>query len=171
MLDQQYISFILDGHLFGIDILLVREIIRNFEYTPVEHAPEGVKGLLNLRGQIITVLDLAEELGISECEEGGRRHCIILKATDEMARFLDDDEIVNEAGSETVGILVDDITDVIPVKPDQIEQPPANAAGVNGDKLMGVAKLTSKLLLILSMRKVMDRWHDRSRRTFAGLNH
>ncbi len=170
MRDQQYISFILDGHLFGIDILLVREIIRNFEYTPVEHAPEGVQGLLNLRGQIITVLDLGRELGISEYEGGGRRHCIILKATDEMARFLDDDEIVNEAGSETVGILVDDITDVIPVNPEQIESPPANANGVNGDKLMGVAKLPSKLLLILSMRKVMDRWQDRSRRTFAGIN-
>jgi purine-binding chemotaxis protein CheW len=170
MRDQQYISFTLDGHLFGVDILLVREIIRNFEYTPVEHAPEGVQGLLNLRGQIITVLDLAEELGLPECGEGGRRHCIILKAADEMARFLDGEEIIDQAGSETVGILVDEITDVIPVSTEQIESPPANANGVNGDKLTGVAKLPSKLLLILSMRKVMDRWQDRSRRTFAGMN-
>lgn len=170
MREQQYISFTLDGHLFGIDILLVREIIRNYEFTPVEHALEGVRGLLNLRGQIITVLDLCGVLGLPTRDPGGDQHCIILKTSAETARYLDGDVITDEAGAETVGVLVDDIADVILVDRDDIEPPPANAGGVNGDKLAGVAKLDGKLLLILTMRKVMENWTDRTRGGYAGLN-
>ncbi len=170
MRDQQYISFSLDDHLFGIDILLVREIIRNFEFTPVEHAPEGVQGLLNLRGQIITVLDLRGVLGLPPGRPEDEQHCIILKTSDETARFLDGEIVTDVAGDETVGVLVDDIADVILVGQGDIEAPPANANGVDGDKLSGVAKLENQLLLVLSMRKVMENWASRNRGKYAGIS-
>ncbi|MCP4550127.1 MAG: hypothetical protein GY835_27010 [bacterium] len=162
MREQQFASFRLDDHLFGINILLVREIIRNVEFTPVEHAASGIRGMLNLRGQIITVLDLSTVLGLEPRVVDKNSHCIILKTTDESTRVMGADEIDDNIGNEVIGILVDDIADVLSIDDEDLESAPANAKGIDGENLQGVAKLDGKLLLILKMRKVMSHWMGRS---------
>jgi purine-binding chemotaxis protein CheW len=168
MTEQQYTSFRLDEHQFGINILLVREIIRNVDFTPVEQAPDGIMGLLNLRGQIITVLDLSGVLGLEQRVIDEKTRFIILKTVSEMIHNPGADDLDDEVGSEPVGIIVDEIADIISVDESDIEVTPANANGINGANLHGVAKLEQQLLLILSIRKVMNNWSHKGR---LGITH
>nr|MEE4269080.1 chemotaxis protein CheW [Candidatus Krumholzibacteria bacterium] len=156
MRDQQFVSFLMDDHLFGVDILVVREIIRNVVFTPVEHAPKAVRGLLNLRGQIITVLDLGPTLGLEPRGHSGQSRCIILKTADETARLYEDGIIKEEMHTDAIGLLVDGISDVVKVEEDGIDRPPANAHGLDPEHLSGVIKLENKLMMVLGLKSLVD---------------
>ncbi len=156
MRDEQFVSFRIDGHLFGINILTVREIIRNVDYTPVERTPESVRGLLNLRGQIITVLDLGPALGLPPREIGPETRCVILKSAEEVAPQIEDGSLCEEMYGEAVGLMVDRIGDVVQVAEDDLETPPANANGIDSDHLRGVVKLESDLLLVLTLKTLIE---------------
>lgn len=156
MREQQLVSFLMDGQMFGIDILVVREIIRNVDYTQVEHAPNAVRGLINLRGQIITVLDLGPTLGLPQTNVTGETRCIILKTAEETAPFLEKGLIGEEMNSDAIGLLVDGISDVIVVEGNDIDGPPANANGVATDYLKGVIKLEDKLMMVLALKPLVD---------------
>lgn len=156
MRDQQYVSFVMDRHLLGIDILLVREIIRNVDFTPVAKAPPAVRGLLNLRGQIITVLDLGPALGLPLREIGPESRCLILKSPAETAAALAAGLVDEEPVSEAVGLLVDAISDVIRPGEQGVDAPPANANGIDTDHLRGVVRLEDRLLLVLGLRKLIE---------------
>ncbi len=134
---RQFVTFRADDHLLGIDILMVREINRLLDITPVQHARDYVRGLINLRGQTITVFDLGVRLGLPPLNISNSSHNIILK-------------------HEDVGLLVDSIGDVVPVRYDAIEQPPANVGGIESKFIEGVAKLASELLVILSEKKLLE---------------
>lgn len=156
MHDEQYVSFRIDEHLFGINILTVREIIRNVNFTPVERSPESVRGLLNLRGQIITVLDLGPALGLPLREIGPETRCVIIKTADEVAALIEQGLLTEEMSGEAVGLVVDGISDVVDVGEDVLEAPPANANGIDCAHLKGVVKLDSKLLLVLTLKGLVD---------------
>ncbi len=156
MRDEQYVSFRIDGHLFGINILTVREIIRNVDFTPVERAPESVRGLLNLRGQIITVLDLGPALGLPLRQIGPESRCVIIKTEEEVAALIDEGLLTEEMYGEAVGLIVDGISDVVQVGEDDLEIPPANANGIDADHLQGVVKLESNLLLVLTLKTLIE---------------
>jgi purine-binding chemotaxis protein CheW len=158
MSERQLATFPFDGQVYGIDVLLVREIIRHVEYTPVEHAPAGVLGLLNLRGQIITVLDLSSVLGLAPRQISPDSHCIILKTREELMRSAARDAVDDETPAEIVGILVDRIADVVALDSSCIDPPPANARGVHGTMLSGIAKIQDRLILILQMREALAKW-------------
>lgn len=128
---SQFITFNIDRNLVGINIKDVREINRILDLTPVQHAPEYVKGLVNLRGNTVTVFDLGKRLGLKGHEITEESHNIILK-------------------KDTVGLLVDNIGDVIEAEEEDIESPPANMGGVDGKFVEGVLKLKEDILLILS---------------------
>lgn len=156
MRDTQYVSFVMGPHLLGVDILLVREIIRNVDFTPVAKAPEAVRGLLNLRGQIITVLDLGPALGLSLREIGPDSRCLILKSPVETAPLLAAGLVEEEPVGEAVGLLVDAISDVFRPGEAGIDPPPANANGIDADHLRGVIRLEDRLLLVLGLRKLIE---------------
>lgn len=150
MSERQYVSFRMDGHLFGIDILYVREIIRNAAFTPVEKSLPAVRGLLNLRGQIITVIDPSIALGLEPREPGPESRCIILKSDDELASLIERDLIGAGVGSDALGLLVDDISDVAHAGSDGLDPPPAHINGPHASHLDGVLKLDTNLLLVLA---------------------
>jgi len=156
MRDEQYVSFRIDEHLFGINILTVREIIRNVDFTPVERSPDSVRGLLNLRGQIITVLDLGPALGLPLREIGPHSRCVIIKTADEVAALTEQGLLTEEMSGEAVGLVVDGISDVVHVDEDVLEAPPANANGIDCEHLKGVVKLDAKLLLVLTLKGLVD---------------
>lgn len=133
---KQFVSFRIDTNLMGIDILHVREINRALDITPVQHAPEYVKGLVNLRGQTVTVFDLGVRLGLAARRITEQTHNIIFK-------------------KDSVGILVDDISDVVSVDMMEIESPPANLAGIDTAYVEGVIKLSQELLVIISSEKIL----------------
>lgn len=152
---HQFSSFYLGRSLFGIDVLLVREINRNLEITSVDPSPEFVEGLMNLRGQIVTVIDLGVYLGLGKRERTKTTCCIVLKTEKELERIHDEGLISENTTKDTVGLLVDRISDMISVEENEIEPPPANMNGVDGKYLGGVIKLDSELLATLKISEIL----------------
>ena len=155
MADRQYITFYLGEDLFGIDIVLVREINRNLDLTPVARAPGFIKGLLNLRGQIVTVVDLRVRLGLPAWERTESSNCIVLKTLAELERNPLHHLMTDETSQDLVGLLVDRIGDVVQVDGAAIDPPPKHASGVSGRFLNGVVKLEDRLLVTLQSSEIL----------------
>lgn len=133
-------TFYLNNCLLGIDIVLVREINRNVEYTSVPDARPYIVGLFNMRGQVVTLFDLARLMGLNEEENPQRTTCIILKAP------------ANDPNQ--IGFLIDKPGDVIELDLEECEIPPANVVGVEGEYIDQVVKLDDDLLVIIDPAKI-----------------
>ncbi|WP_028317994.1 chemotaxis protein CheW [Desulfobulbus elongatus] len=127
------------GHaLCGMDILKVQEINKLMEMTKVPQAPDYMVGILNLRGQIVTIIDLGQKLGLGKVEISNESRNIIINAP-----------------GEHVGLLVSKISDVVMANPDRIEPAPANMSGIQGSFFTGVYKTENKLIGILDIKEVL----------------
>lgn len=124
----------------GINALAVREINKLTEVTRVPLAPDYVEGILNLRGQIITVINVGKRLGlpVSESDAAKNRRNIIVHFE-----------------NEYIGLLVDRIGDVFRVKIENIEKPPANVVGIRGRYFEGVLQTEKKLISIINLYEVL----------------
>ena len=131
-------TFYIGDALCGMDILKVQEINKLMEMTKVPQAPDYVTGILNLRGQIVTIVDLGKKLGLGETDLGS-----------------DPRNIIVNAPSEHIGLLVQKISDVVMADPDRIEQAPANMSGIQGIFFTGVYKTENKLIGILNVEEVL----------------
>jgi purine-binding chemotaxis protein CheW len=131
-------TFYVGEALCGMDILKVQEINKLMEMTFVPQAPEYVMGILNLRGQIVTIVDLAKKLRLSSTK------------LNDMSRNI----IVNSKG-EYIGLLVSRISDVVAADWEKVEPPPANIGGVQGKYFKGIFKTETKLIGILDVEKVL----------------
>ena len=148
----QFATFRLDEQLFGVNVLLVREINQQTDFTPAQHAPDHVRGLINLRGHIVTILDLGVRLGLGPREVGPESHNIILKNDDELAQIHMDEHADNlRTAPDTAGLLVDAVGDVVATDEQEIEPPPASIGEVSGRFVTGVVKLPNDLLVLLDV--------------------
>lgn len=138
MIDK-VLSFYVDNNLFGIDIKLIKEINRNVEYTPIPDAKEEIIGLLNMRGQVVTLFDFSKLIGLNK-QTGNRNTCIILKSN----------------GNETnyVGFIIDRPGDVIDINKEDCEAPPANVSSLEGEYIHNIVKLKDNLLIIINPDKL-----------------
>ncbi len=136
---QQFTTFTLDGHLFGVEVETVQEVIRYQEMTRVPLAPGAVGGLINLRGQVITALDLRRRLGMPDREEGVLPMNVVVRT---------------EEGA--VSLLVDRIGDVIETDPQHFEAPPDTVTLAAKDLIRGAYKLDGQLLLALDVQKAVS---------------
>jgi purine-binding chemotaxis protein CheW len=132
-------SFFVGEALCGMDILKVQEINKLIEMTRVPQAPEYVLGILNLRGEIVTIIDLGKKLGLKSTELSDKTRNII----------------VNSRG-EHIGLMVEKISDVVQANFEKIEAPPANIGGVQGKYFTGVLKTKDRLIGILDVGKVLE---------------
>jgi purine-binding chemotaxis protein CheW len=139
---EKVLTFYLCDSLFGIDIKKVKEIDRRVEYTPVPGSNPFVAGLYNMRGQIVTLFDLARILGHDSQAGQGQLGCIILKP---MASHPDQ-----------FGFLIDAPGDVIEITNEISELPPANVGHIAGELLEKVVKLPEQLLLVLQSEKIIN---------------
>lgn len=139
---RQYCTFRLAQYHCGIDVLAVHEILRHQPMTRVPLAPPVVKGLINLRGQIITALDMRTRLAFPPRADGKAPINIVVGAGQ---------------GSEeaAAALLVDEIGDVIDIDPANCESPPDTIQGAMRDLIQSVCKLEKGLLLILDVEKAM----------------
>jgi purine-binding chemotaxis protein CheW len=152
---KQFASFYLGDSLFGIDVLLVREINKNIEISDVDPSPDYVVGLMNLRGQIVTVLDLGIRLGLRKRTISDDTCCIVLKTIPELGRYKSEGFAVEETSKDMVGLMADKVGDMIEVDESEIETPPANVNGIESKYLSGVVKLEKELLVTLRMEEVL----------------
>lgn len=136
---MQLCTFFLNGIYFGIDVLKVQEVIRHQEMTPVPLAPADIRGLINLRGQIVTVVDLKRRLEMLENT-----------TNDEQLNF----NIVLNTDSELVSLLVDDVGDVVEVGDNNFETVPATLKGKIRQLLQGTYKLQDDFLLVVDPDKI-----------------
>ena len=154
---SQFATFRLGDRVFGLDIMMIREINRILDITPVPHARDHIRGLINLRGQIVTILDLAVRLGLPSRDVGEDSHNIILKTTVELAALHADGTAKALATSnDLVGFLVDAIGDVVEADDAAIEPPSANVSEAESQFLSGVIKTDAGLLVLLDIKEVLS---------------
>jgi purine-binding chemotaxis protein CheW len=134
MVTKQFATFFLDTLFLGVEVRRVQEVIRYQEMTRVPLAPTMIRGLINLRGQIVPAIDLRSRLSLSTLPVGRMPMNVIIRS---------------DEGS--VSLLVDEIGDVVEVGDEAYEHPPETLKGVVRDLVTGVYKLKTKLLLILDI--------------------
>ncbi|MEN6452280.1 MAG: chemotaxis protein CheW [Thermoguttaceae bacterium] len=136
--DVEFVTFYVGDLLLGAEICHVEEINRHVDVTPVAHAPEWVQGVVNLRGEVVTVLDLRYILGLGRTKiENSTRNVVV------------------NAGGERLGLLVDRIADVVNTTWSNMKAPPANLTGAHGRFLEGIYELDRELLAVLNMEEVL----------------
>ena len=131
-------TFYLDRLWFGLDVDHVQEVIRYQEITPVPLAPAMVRGLINVRGQIMTALDLRQRMGLPDRPANKRPMNLVIRGSD-----------------EAVSLLVDDIGEVCEVDDSMFEPPPSTLQGAARDLICGAYKLRDELLIVLDAEKAM----------------
>jgi purine-binding chemotaxis protein CheW len=151
---NQYSTFRLGDRLFGLDLMMIREINRILDITPVPHAKNHVRGLINLRGQIVTILDLGVRLGLARQDIIESSHNIILKTSAELASARHEGAGPTTS-NDLVGFLVDAIGDVVEADESTIEPPSANVSEAEGGFLSGVLKTDAGLLVLLDLHEVL----------------
>ncbi len=139
ILKHQYCTFYLDGHHFAIEVLSVQEVFRLQEITQVPYSPGEIEGLINLRGRIITAINLRHRLGLAKWEGEKAPTCIVTRTDD---------------GS--VCLLVDEIGDVLSPPSEAFEEPPDTMDPTIRPLVRQVCKLEKNLLLILDTERAVD---------------
>ncbi len=137
---REYATFFVDGLFFGIDVLQVQEVLRYQEMTQVPLAPSVIEGLINLRGQIVTAVDMRGRLKLRARADGQTPMNAVVRTKEGAA----------------VSLLVDEIGDVVAVDSETFEPVPDNVDPAARDLLQGVYKLKGRLLLVLDTEKTID---------------
>jgi purine-binding chemotaxis protein CheW len=140
--EGKYLTFTLAKEEYGIGILKIKEIIGMMAITTVPQTPEFVKGVINLRGKVIPVVDLRLRFGMGEIDYTDRT-CIIVV------------EIQGESGVVLIGIVVDSVSEVLNIKGDDIEEAPAFGAKLNTDWIRGIAKTEGGVKILLDIDRVL----------------
>ena len=140
---QQYLTFMLGSELFAIGILAIKEIIEYGQLTVVPLMPEFIRGVINLRGAVVPVVDLAARFGRKSAEVT-MRTCIII-----IEMFEDD-------GATVLGVVVDAVNEVQEIPDGEIEPPPAFGAKIRTDFIQGMGKVNGKFVILLDVGNVLS---------------
>ena len=132
-------TFLLDREEYGVDVRLVQEIIRVTEITPVPRAPQSIKGVINLRGRVIPVVDLKRKLGLGSVAPDRRARIVVVKLRERL-----------------VGLLVDAASQVLKVPVSTIEPAPEAVVEIDADFIRGVAKLPDRLIILMDLHKILS---------------
>lgn len=139
----KYLSFSLGSEEYGIGIVKVKEIIGMMPITSVPRTPDYMKGVINLRGKVIPVIDLRLRFGMPEAEYT-ERTCIIIV------------EIMNTTHDIIIGIVVDSVSEVLTIKDEDIENAPEFGSQLNTAYILGMAKLEGGVKILLKIDKVLS---------------
>jgi purine-binding chemotaxis protein CheW len=135
----QVVSFHLGSEEYGVDISQVQEIIRLVEITHVPRAPHFMEGVINLRGQLIPIIDLRTRFGMHRADATKNTRII-----------------VTEIGNKRVGIVVDNVSEVLNIPIESVEEAPEMIAGVGTEYIQGVGKMNERLIILLDLTMVMS---------------
>ncbi len=141
--EQQYLTFILGGEMFAIEILNIREIIEYGALTTVPMMPAFIRGVINLRGAVVPVIDLSVRFGRPPVAVT-RRTCIIII------------EIDNAGERQDIGVVVDSVSEVLEIPANMVEPPPAFGARIRTDFIQGMGKVNERFVIILNVHNVLS---------------
>lgn len=140
---QKYLTFSIGDEHYGIPIGTVKEIIGMMHITSVPKTPRFIKGVINLRGKIIPIMDLRLKFGLSE-REYTERTCIIVV------------DIHGNTGSRNVGVIVDTVSEVLSISQDDIEKTPQNDIQNEGNFIDGMGKMKDKVIMLIEINKILN---------------
>ena len=141
-MEGKYLTFVLDKEEYGIGILKIKEIIGMMPVTPVPQTPDYVKGVINLRGKVIPVVDLRLRFVMDEIDYT-ERTCIIVV------------EIEGQAGIVLIGIVVDAVSEVLNIKGEDIEETPTFGTKLNTEYILGMAKMEGGVKILLDIDQIL----------------
>jgi purine-binding chemotaxis protein CheW len=141
--DHQYLTFLLSGEMMAIAILNIKEIIEYGSLTEVPMMPGFIRGVINLRGSVVPVVDLSVRFGRNKTEVS-RRTCIVII------------EVENVDEKHDIGVMVDSVSEVLEIPRSEIEPPPAFGAKIRVDFMHGMGKVAGKFVIILDANKVLS---------------
>jgi purine-binding chemotaxis protein CheW len=135
---DQLISFSIGDEEFGVDIHTVKEVIKYREITSLPKAPAFVKGIINLRGDVIPIIDLRERFGMDRIEYSNMTRIIVV-----------------EVDGRSIGTVVDSVSHVIRIDSGQIEPPPPCVGKISADYIRGIGKVGERLVVLLRINKIL----------------
>jgi len=141
---SQYLTFALGGEMFAIGILSIKEIIEYQEMTIVPMMPAAVRGVINLRGAVVPVMDLQARFG-REPAPVTKRTCIVIVEIEDA-----------EGGQQVLGVIVDSVSEVLEIAAADIEPPPAFGVGVRTDFISGVGKVRGRFVILLAVNRALS---------------
>lgn len=139
----KYLTFRLGEEVYGIEILRIQEIIGLLPITRIPHLSDHIRGVINLRGKVIPIMDLARRFGMPD-QEDTPLTCIIVA------------ELVRGGSAVTMGIVVDEVSEVIDISAESIEGPPDLGSSVNCNFLSGMGKVGEIVVILLDVTKVLE---------------
>jgi purine-binding chemotaxis protein CheW len=141
----RWVTFRLENEKYGINVMQVQEVLRVTEIAPVPGAPSYVLGIINLRGNVVTVIDTRSRFGLTSTEMDDSTRIVII-----------------EAEEQVVGILVDSVAEVVDLKASEIEMAPNVGTEDSAKFIQGVASHDSELLILVDLNKLLndDEWAD-----------
>jgi purine-binding chemotaxis protein CheW len=140
---QQYLTFMLHGEVFAIGILHIKEIIEYGQLTTVPMMPTFIRGVINLRGAVVPVVDLASRFG-GKPSEVTRRSCIVIL------------ELQAEDETQVIGVVVDAVNEVLEIADADIEPPPSFGAKIRADFIAGMGKVGERFVILLNADRVLS---------------
>ena len=138
----KYLTFLTGGEGYGLPVLKVREIMKVMEITAIPQVPAYVRGVINLRGKVIPVIDLRLKFGMPPCDATDQTCIIVVEASASDRKAM-------------MGLLVDGVSEVLNIQAAEIEQPPAFGDGVRTDYMQGVAKVKGTVKILLDIDRVL----------------
>ncbi|QKS28751.1 chemotaxis protein CheW [Accumulibacter sp.] len=140
---QQYLTFLLGGEMFAVGILNVKEIIEYGNLTEIPMMPPFIRGVINLRGSVVPVIDLAARFGHAQSQVGKRTCIVIVEVTENDLRH-------------DIGIMVDAVSEVLEIPGSDIEPPPSFGARIRADFIFGMGNVGGKFVILLSINRVLS---------------
>jgi purine-binding chemotaxis protein CheW len=140
---KQYLTFVLGGETFAIGILQIKEIIEFAGFTTVPMMPKCIRGVINLRGAVVPVLDLAARFG-RQPTESTRRTCIVIV------------EVESEDGHQDIGVIVDAVNEVLEIPDSEIEPAPSFGTRLRPELICGMGKVGGQFVIILDTDRVLS---------------
>ena len=135
----QIATFHVGNLLLGVNIDVVQEINQQLDVTQVPHAPSTVLGVINLRGEVVTVVDIRTLLGMPKREISEGCRCVVIHSQEEL-----------------IGVLVDSVADILPIPQNEIDPAPANIDGVEGRFFRGVHALDNGVVVLLDVEQLLE---------------
>lgn len=139
----KYLSFLVDGDIYAFDALAIKEIIEYTNITKIPMVPDFVRGVTNLRGSVVPVIDLSARIG-KRISPVTKRTCIVIV------------EVMSEGEKIVIGVVIDAINEVFNLREDEIEAAPSFGAGIRADFLDGMGKASDKFVVLLNIERVLS---------------
>lgn len=140
---RQYLTFLLDDAEYGVDILRVQEIKGWDTVTPLPNAPDYVRGVMNLRGTIVPIIDLRQRFGLERIAYGPTTVVVVLKA-------------MHDHGSRVMGIVVDAVSDVYNIADTEMRPPPQCGEAISMEFVKGLATVSEKMIIIVDIDQLLN---------------